>query len=315
MVILALLNLIFVTIQSYICKGNKPIADQVIIKLHLPSLRLSMKRCVPLITLLFAFSQPSLLFAQKNFRVGFVVFGSQDTLRGFINSRNWNRNPVSVEFKKSLESEEKTYTINEISAFKVDDEAYVKAKVMVDTSPVNLNSLSSSPTPAMEPQTVLLRILVQGPKSLYCLVTRDVKKLFFIARGQSYEPLINYFYIKPGENMGIIEVEDYKEQLQNYLDDCLSLTSTISALKYDGDVMTALFEKYYRCTDTKPAFKAKSEQLSLKMGILGGFTMSRVNLEDWGLGYPKKTNFQPSSIPSIGAHFNVVFPRTRKNYR
>lgn len=271
-----------------------------------------MKSCLLASTLLLICFTRTISFAQKNFKPGFVVVGQQDTLHGYINSRNWNRNPVSVEFRKTPKSENRIYDIAEISAFKVEDESYVKAAVMVDVSPTNLNELSSSPTPTIEPQTVLLRILVNGPKNLFCLVTRTGRKHFFIGRNQAYEPLINYRYNHTGGQAMVIKVESFKEQLQKYLEDCHSLKSEIAKLDYDLNAISELFQKYYDCQHTQPTFAAHREQLTFQTGILAGMSVSKLRFIGSSPQHLTETDYKSSYRPSAGLFLNLTFPRTRK---
>lgn len=272
-----------------------------------------MKSCLPIIALLIScFYSSSPIFAQKNFKPGFVVVGQQDTLRGFINYRNWSRNPGSVEFKNTIESAPRLYDITEISSFQVENESYIKATVMIDISSMNLNTLPTSPIPQMKQVTAFLRILIKGSKSLYYLADRDAKKHLFIYHDGKYELLVNYRYMQASESAGIVEVKRFKEQVQNYLDDCLSLRKEILSLKYEANSLIALFQKYYNCNDTKPSYIADREHLQTQIGVLGGPTISKISLNEYAFGYPGKIHFKASYIPSFGAFVNVTFPRTRK---
>lgn len=47
---------------------------------------------------------PFLLIAQANYKKGFVVTSQGDMLRGFIDYREWVRNPEEVKFKSNRET-------------------------------------------------------------------------------------------------------------------------------------------------------------------------------------------------------------------
>jgi hypothetical protein len=71
--------------------------------------------------LLFAiFLLPLFSNAQSNFRPGYVVTLKGDTLHGFIDYREWDRNPAEVNFKKSLDnSSTETITPKNSAAFSI----------------------------------------------------------------------------------------------------------------------------------------------------------------------------------------------------
>src|SRR5689334_16185743 len=63
---------------------------------------------------------PALSFAQSNYKPGYVVNTKGDTLRGYINYREWGVNPDAIEFKSSLsDKDSKTFTPSDISCFNI----------------------------------------------------------------------------------------------------------------------------------------------------------------------------------------------------
>lgn len=270
-----------------------------------------MRLYLPAIILLLTISNSSVLLAQKNFQRGYVVVEKEDTLHGLINRRSWAKNPITIEFKTTPEGGTSNYDMSQIVAFKVEDESYVKANVMTNVSSFNLNDLSSSPTPKMIPVTALLRKIVEGTKCLYSLETNDIRQQFYIYEDSKFEPLIFHKYTPGGDVSKIIEVETYKQQLQKYLGDCASLK--INSLKYELTSLSSVVKKYYDCTGANPTFNPEPEKLSIKSGILAGFTRSKLEFRGSDIFYgPYITNFKPSYRPTVGGFLNLTFARTRK---
>lgn len=58
-----------------------------------------------------------------------------DTVRGFVEHRNWDRNPSKIFFKSDLTSAVKVCSPLEIRSFFVKDEVYESAIIDVDKSP------------------------------------------------------------------------------------------------------------------------------------------------------------------------------------
>ena len=44
-----------------------------------------------------------LAFSQENYIPGYVIKNNNDTVFGFVDYRNWSKNPVMVKFKKNIE--------------------------------------------------------------------------------------------------------------------------------------------------------------------------------------------------------------------
>lgn len=162
------------------------------------------------------------LYAEKQFEPGYAITVSQDTLRGFIEYRNWDKNPVRILFKSTREDQEKTLGLEELSGFYVHDEYYVKATVKVDDNPIRGEEMSYSRIQQTRTETVFLRMLARGVKSLGYYVDARGRQNFYIVTGDySYELLTNYQYIlKRNNSSSLVTNDSYKIQLHEYLSDC-----------------------------------------------------------------------------------------------
>lgn len=69
--------------------------------------------------LLIAALLPSLASAQSIFRPGYIVGLKGDTLKGFIDVREWVSTPTSIKFKLSKDAENQKFAANDITAFSV----------------------------------------------------------------------------------------------------------------------------------------------------------------------------------------------------
>lgn len=253
-------------------------------------------------------------FAQKNYEPGYVIIEKLDTLKGFIDYRNWSKNPVEIFFKNNLESEEQIYGLSTISSFYVHDEYYVKAKVTVDISPYKNNQLSSSPIPHNEEDTVFLMVLTEGVKSLYYLKDKADKVHLYIRKDKTYELLSYYQYNLVGDNQsGIITVDRFKQQLQNYFSDCPAIQQKIPLLTYSQNRIDKLFKTYYaECGISKPDFVQKVERASFQTGVLAGMSASKISFKGTNAPYLTNASFPTSYNVTAGIFLNIIFPRTQK---
>src|ERR1700761_1482730 len=76
-----------------------------------------------LLTLLF----PASLFAQSNYQPAYVINNSGDTLKGYINYRDWAKSPRTIKFKQdNKDPDAKTFSAADIKGFSISNlERYV----------------------------------------------------------------------------------------------------------------------------------------------------------------------------------------------
>jgi len=91
----------------------------------------SIKR-ITIAFLLILVSQVS--YSQENYLPGYLLPSNGDTLAGFIDYRNWDKNPEKIFFKENLSDNKSDYSPNDIRGFKVLDEFYESAAVQINIS-------------------------------------------------------------------------------------------------------------------------------------------------------------------------------------
>lgn len=268
---------------------------------------------LPSIFLLSFFTSHS-ISAQEKYESGYIIAEKQDTIKGFIDYRNWSKNPEEIHFKNTIEGEEKVYGFSKMTGFHVHDEHYMRAEVTVDVSPYKSNQLSDSPIPQTQQDTVFLMVLTEGPKSLYYLKDKSDKVHFYIRKDQNYE-LLNYYQYKlaTDSQSGIITIDRFKQQLQEYFSDCPGMQRRISMLSYSKNRLTKIFKSYYEEFSTsKPSFVQKTERVSVQTGVLAGLSATKISFKGSSAPYLTGQDFPVSYNISAGAFLNLVFPRTQR---
>ncbi|HTD41168.1 MAG TPA: hypothetical protein VK671_11145, partial [Mucilaginibacter sp.] len=72
------------------------------------------------IFLFFVFLLSSLSYAQSNYKPGYVVDLKGDTLKGFIDYREWGSNPNAIDFKTTVtDKESKRFSPADINYFNI----------------------------------------------------------------------------------------------------------------------------------------------------------------------------------------------------
>src|ERR1700733_6331117 len=95
--------------------------------------------------LFLLFLLPLFSLAQSNYKPGYVVTLKGDTLRGFIDYREWDSNPNAINFKTiAANKTAQSFTPADIVYFNIDDmETYQTYTGKISTDPVNIDNPSS----------------------------------------------------------------------------------------------------------------------------------------------------------------------------
>lgn len=239
------------------------------------------KLCVLLLVVLIT----PVLLGQKNFQPGYVVNTPGDTLEGFIDYKNWLKNPESITFQNVLDGAEMVYKPLNIKSFGVNDEIYRSATVDLEMSPVKTGELSASPDLVLKTEIVFLQVLFEGERALYYFMDSQGKEHFYMEVDEGYEWLVYKRYYKAaggsftmGTTNVIAENNKYKGQLAYYLNNCESLANEINRLEYKKADLTALFMKYYQCMHAEYLYALKPENNKAGVGVLAGPTLNNLSV-------------------------------------
>lgn len=178
-----------------------------------------MKALIFGITLLCSISVSIFSSAQSVQKKGYIVLNNGDTLLGWIDYHNWEKNPSAISFTKdSLISGTTKYSKYDIQAVEITGfDRYIKAIIEKDTRPVTLGELLHSDIiDSLITDTVLLRVLVKGSQfDLYEL--QDNKMHFFIKKSGEDIKELKYRVNMSDDNTSFNTEKLYINQLKNYL--------------------------------------------------------------------------------------------------
>jgi hypothetical protein len=255
----------------------------------------------------------STAFTQKNFQPGLVVLNTGDTLKGLIDYRNWEINPLDISFMENGSNGVKIYSPAQIKTFVVSGEIYESAIVKKDNSPIATNLLSTQKELVLTTDTLFLQTLVKGNKSLYYHKNKAGIEHLFIGSGKGYEWLVYKLYLQesiPGEN-GIERNLEFRNQLINYLANCSEITNRINVVPYNKGAIEKIFKEYYKCSNSTALFEKTKENLKVDVGVLAGATIS--NLKFTGTlattHYLVNSKYPASVNPVFGLFADFILPR------
>ncbi|NOW94893.1 hypothetical protein [Mucilaginibacter sp. SG564] len=200
-----------------------------------------------LFCLLFLLSQTTLfLQAQSNYKPGYVIDGKNDTLKGFINYREWIKNPREITFKQTQNAQPQKFTVTNANAFAITGaEYYDKFTVNISTSEVDLAKLNHTLDTAYTTDTVFLKSLVNGKNVSLYVWTDNVKPRYYLFNKQTHtiEWLKQYQYFND-ERQSVAVVNSYINQLLRqafqYLPGDTKILTRIQKASYSESDLTAI---------------------------------------------------------------------------
>ena len=187
------------------------------------------------------------------YRAGYVVPVEGDTLRGWVEDRIALERARLVNFKTSEDAEPRTYYPDAALGYGFTDGARFATRRV-------------TPDPDASPRNAFLRVLVEGPRSLYA---------------HAYQPGEDRYYIEgegfPIEGLYQIEKEVYRDgryvhrtqrlyagTLTRAFQDCSEARNAVEGVRYTTRSLTHAVIDYNRCVDptydVQPALHAEAER-------------------------------------------------------
>lgn len=243
--------------------------------------------------------------AQIAFESGYFINNQGDTITGFIKNLDWKNNPVSVEFRKDMESESSVLLIDSIKGFGVGgDIVFKKFLVDIEVLSPRIEDYGYKQNPEYSPKVVLLRQLIEGEKELYTYCESNFQCFFAGNKGDIPHQLVHKHY-KAESNL-IAENNQYKNQLYVLLNCPCVKQEDFEKLSYYKSDIANLFEKYYACSgmaiirnEVVTYEKRKKVELSVSAGV------EYCNMEISGV---PNSFFPPGISPLLGLDFESFMP-------
>jgi hypothetical protein len=249
---------------------------------------------------------------------GFIINNENDTVRGSIDFRRWDKNPDRITFLAEGETTEEILTPLNILEFHVKGEIFVSA--IVDSEITNLlyGELPRHPEPDLKTDTIFLQTLVKGEKSLYYFKNAQGNDNFYIKGDESFE-LLTYkkYRIVRDLQARVAENKRFLGQLAYYLSDCPNIQSALRRVEYNKRSLGKLFQFYYSdCVDSAPVFEAEKKGLKIDLGIFAGPTISRLDFRSSNSYWDHLTevNYGSSFNFSGGFFFDIFLPFSLNNW-
>ncbi|WP_158990389.1 hypothetical protein [Mucilaginibacter sp. L196] len=206
-----------------------------------------MKYLYLFVTLIFL--TPLFSSAQNNYKPGYVVTLKGDTLKGYIDYKEWIQNPRGVNFKTDAGANQTSYSINNCSAFGANGFEYYRRYILpISQDKVQVSNLTIGVDTTTTTDTVFLKTVTSG-KNITLLTYNDgIKRRFFVAENNAVATeLIQHLYLDPQETSRIVTQKTYTRQLQQlaaqYQPQDDKLIKDIPSANYSGkDIRKIVYE-------------------------------------------------------------------------
>ena len=280
-------------------------------------------RLICLLMPLIAFS--SLLTAQKNFADGGIILSNGDKVQGKINYFEWEANPILIQFKKENGGLIEYGAESLKGFFLANGELYESYQLLVETESNKASKIDLERKEEKKEISVFLKVELKGVYNLLSLRDKDDDVHFFIQQDKDqpieliykrqyvYAPRVKNHPYTPKEGKAVNVDERYKGQLNYYFQNCPDFYKQIIRTRYALNSLKSLFRKYFTCIGNEPVlYESKKETAKPKFCILGGISLTQINIEGSQASVWYR-NFEPdpSIQSSFGIGLNLVFPRNR----
>jgi len=262
--------------------------------------------------LLSAVLLPALSYAQSNYKPGYVVNLKGDTLKGFIDFRDWDSSPTSIKFKTTAaDAPSQRFTNKEIAAFNVEGLTFQKHIGTITTDETKANKISNGRDTSFRIDTVFIQVLQKGKNINLYSYTDDIKTRFYIGEAPDYTVkeleyrLYNNYSGNNinGQNGVTVNENTYRKQLfalankYNVLND--RLTQFLQKAEYSKSDILNIVSKINNITESEYEQKY-AEHIKANFYIGAGLNIySASGRNNSIIKYPSSTSVRPEFLAGI----------------
>ena len=160
----------------------------------------------------------SISFAQSNYQAGKIIKLNGDTLKGYIDYREWAQNPRAVNFRAGKNDQQTLqFTPGNTRGFQIDSlETYVSYTGDISMDKTTFPELPYVLDTSKMPAAVFLRQLATGSNLTLYDFTDEIKSRFFIAE-TGRQPVELKYYQYYNDQRDAVERPLFRGQLQLYV--------------------------------------------------------------------------------------------------
>ncbi len=280
------------------------------------------------------------LLAQKNYQPAFIVSNNGDTVKGFIDYREWYVSPKQIKFKDVNGGSVKDFTSRDIRAFKVANELYLSKIIDIefDSTANAYRWIPYEGNAVHKDSSVFLLSLVQGRGSLFQF-THPTRRVSYYLQKEALKPILlvnrptlTSIYLDTIEeksfnrydwnwNFTASDLEKSKSgvfgiQITYLLNDVPPKSSEINDLSYKSKSLSRIVNAYnahFKGSEMSMVDGANLNKIKVKFGVNATYMTSNLNASVVGSFYNDLFAMTGSGY-GIGVTSQYLLPRTLKKW-
>ena len=254
--------------------------------------------------------------AQKNYVPAIIISQQNDSLRGFVDYRNWRISPEQISFKQDLSAREQQFKAADIAGFLIlpANELYLSRQLQLDITLQTIDQLLSSNEREYKNDTVFLLSIVKGAYNLYVFTDKhDQSHYVYDMAGQPAKELRLIKSMAADNSSAIATSNLYQQQLAFLFDDCPAVAQKARKVRYTENALGSLFIAYNQCKNPSEKIVAKAkEKLGITWGLMMGVSNNSYRFS--GDHFLASADYKSSTSPLPGLFLNVPLSRNRHQY-
>lgn len=241
------------------------------------------------------------LYAQSNFKVGYIVNLIQDTIKGYIDYNSSTSNEKICVFKKILNDTLINYSPSEIMAYGIQNLRYYESRF------VNLNKEGY--------KHVFIEKIVQGKISLF----KYDQELFVQKNNTNLIQLENNKIegIEKEGRPGVVRSNKYVGILSYLTNDRPEMYKEVQRVVLSEQSITNILEKYNAAIGgPNIIFKSNLPWTKIQIGLAGGYNFSNLNIvsNEYGIDY-LLNGWDLAYAPTFSAFIDIASPRLNERFK
>jgi hypothetical protein len=212
-----------------------------------------MKRNISIFVLLLTIHA---CFGQIVFERGYFIDNNNNKTECLIKNYDWRTNPVKIEYKLDDSTYVRKTDITAIKEFGIYDfSRFIRAKVKIDRSSVDINHLSTKRSSEWSEEQLFLKEIVCGNATLLSYADNDQIWYFYSVDNSEIQQLIYKEFVLDSERGLYIHTNNgFQQQISVELQDANTNKVKIENLKYNEKDLKEYFKLYNQtgnyCTRT-----------------------------------------------------------------
>lgn len=247
--------------------------------------------------------------AQADFRPGYIVPLSGDTVRGLADYRGGVRNAEQCRFRPTAGAEATIYTPAQLRGYGFGNGRHYRAQLLAAIDSVQYQAIPS-------PRLVFLELLAAGPLTLYQLRSRTGVDRFFIAPATAVvsQPVTELIASRPPDSGYLTRAYRraplYRGVLTALMGDCPAVRLEVASVPCTASALTGLVQRYNACQTAAPVAATAAPVVlarageRVRLGVVAGVERSRFSVS--GESFLVNGNFT-STQPVVGLGLSIPF--------